>query len=80
MRKPVQSTLEQKQGSNRQRTVCTFQPVESIHEKAEALRIGLEILGVPITIAARRVGLKVKDATALYVKTVQARRRMGRVA
>lgn len=44
------------------------QRVESKAEKALSLRIALENLEVPITIAARRLGLRVSEATALYVE------------
>lgn len=55
-------------------SVGISQRTESRAEKAHALRIALESLEEPITIASRRVGLGLKEATALYVQTAISER------
>lgn len=43
-------------------------PVESKRQKTDAIRIGLEELGLSIVIAARRAGLRINEAARLYTE------------
>lgn len=76
---PVQSTIPRKCLGRTKFNRAIFHPVESKQQRMEAIRIGLEELGLSITIAARRVGLRINEAVALYTEySINERTRLSR--